>query len=60
MLTGTFGIEALQTGSENRLGGCISTTSSNNDAALKLMACNDKDEKQRWTYTLDGKLIVSY
>ena len=41
------------------MGGCISVTSTSNNAALKIVACNDKDEAQRWTYTLDGKLIVS-
>ncbi|XP_066934153.1 uncharacterized protein [Clytia hemisphaerica] len=59
-LAGTFGIEALQTGTENRLGGCIAALTKGDNGALKLLACNEKDERQRWTYTLHGRLINLY
>ena len=55
---GTFAIEALSTGTENRLGACIATTSGDDNAKMILVGCNDTDPKQKWTYTLKGSLIV--
>uniref|UniRef100_A0A7M5WWB1 Hemicentin-1 n=2 Tax=Clytia hemisphaerica TaxID=252671 RepID=A0A7M5WWB1_9CNID len=59
-LGGTFGIEALNTGDENRLGACLGALTTKDNGVVKLLPCNETDERQRWLYTLDGKLINLY
>ncbi|XP_047124114.1 uncharacterized protein LOC101237974 isoform X1 [Hydra vulgaris] len=59
-ISGTFGIESLRTRSESRLGACIAAPTTDVNEEMVLIACNNTDERQRWTHTLHGMLINLY
>ena len=52
-------IENQQSATDDRTGGCLYVENSNAGSYLKVTGCNETDERQWFSYTFKGQLMVS-